>query len=41
VTGSEKKEMLRRLMEGDASIPAGRVCPDRAVVMADNAAGGQ
>lgn len=41
VTGSEKREMLRRLMEGDASIPAGRVCRDRAVVMADNAAGGQ
>src|SRR5580698_5817171 len=40
VTGSEKREMLRRLMEGDASIPAGRVRRDRALVMADNAAGG-
>jgi 6-phosphogluconolactonase len=40
VTGSEKREMLRRLMEGDVSIPAGRVRSDRAVVMADKAAGG-
>jgi 6-phosphogluconolactonase len=40
VTGSEKKEMLRRLMEGDESIPSGRVCRDHAVIIADRAAGG-
>ena len=28
VTGSEKREMLRRLLEGDVSIPAGRVRRD-------------
>ena len=41
VTGSEKMEMLRRLREGDASIPAGRVRHDRALVLADRAAAGQ
>ena len=38
VTGSEKAEMLRRLYEGDLSIPAGRVRRDEAVVLADRAA---
>jgi 6-phosphogluconolactonase len=39
VTGSEKREMLRRLLQGDASIPAGRVRREQAVVLADRAAG--
>src|SRR5207249_2924769 len=33
VTGSEKVEMLRRLRDGDDSIPAGRVRRDRALVL--------
>lgn len=37
-TGNSKTEMLQRLQDGDRSIPAGRVCPDRAVVFADRAA---
>jgi 6-phosphogluconolactonase len=41
VTGSEKAGMLIRLRDGDASIPAGRVCQDRALVLADRAAAGQ
>lgn len=41
VTGSEKVEMLHRLLDGDQSIPAGRVERDRAVVMADRAAAGE
>jgi|SRR5579862_4112930 len=38
VTGSEKVEMLRRLREGDTSIPAGRIHQERALVLADRAA---
>jgi 6-phosphogluconolactonase len=38
VTGSEKEQMLNRLMGGDDSIPAGRVCCERALLIADNAA---
>lgn len=41
VTGSEKIEMLARLRKGDASIPAGRVRQDQAVVFADQAAAQQ
>ena len=41
VTGSEKAEMLRRLREGDASIPAGRVRRDEALLLADLAAAEQ
>ena len=41
VTGSEKAGMLPRLRAGDASIPAGRVRSDHAVVLADRAAVGQ
>jgi len=41
VTGSEKVEMLRRLRDGDVSIPAGRVRRDQALVLADKAAAGQ
>lgn len=38
VTGSEKREMLRRLRIGDQAIPAGRVARDHALVLADRAA---
>lgn len=38
VTGSEKVDMLARLRAGDASIPAGRVRQDRALLLADRAA---
>jgi 6-phosphogluconolactonase len=38
VTGSEKVGMLMRLRDGDESIPAGRVCQDQAIVLADRAA---
>ena len=38
VTGSEKAGMLTRLREGDVTIPAGRVCRDHALVLADRAA---
>jgi len=42
VTGAEKVPMLEKLEAGDRSIPAGRVCADRAVVLADlDAAGGK
>jgi len=37
-TGQSKTEMLQRLEDGDRSIPAGRVCQDRAVVFSDRAA---
>lgn len=40
VTGSEKVAMLARLHNGDPSIPAGRVCPDHAVIVADRQAAG-
>ena len=38
VTGSEKAVMLPRLYSADASIPAGRVRQDRALVLADQPA---
>ena len=38
VTGAEKRDMLRRLVTGDRSIPAGRVRQDTALVFADAAA---
>jgi 6-phosphogluconolactonase len=41
VTGSEKREMLHRLIEGDVSIPAGRVRREQASILADRAAAGQ
>lgn len=41
VTGSEKAEMLARLLAGDRSIPAGRVNRTGARVLADCAAAGQ
>src|SRR2546427_3777427 len=41
VTGSEKIEMLRRLRDGDVSIPAGRVRREQALVLTDRAALGR
>jgi hypothetical protein len=41
VTGAEKAPMLKRLLAHDLSIPAGRVCPDHALVLADRAASGE
>lgn len=38
VTGSEKAGMLARLLNGDTSIPAGRVLAENAIVIADRAA---
>ena len=38
VTGSEKVPMLKRLLAHDRTIPAGRVRPDDALVLADRAA---
>jgi 6-phosphogluconolactonase len=38
VTGKEKASMLARLQNGDQTIPAGRICKDRAVIIADRAA---
>jgi 6-phosphogluconolactonase len=40
VTGSEKVGMLNRLLDGDESIPAGRVRRESALVLADEAAAG-
>lgn len=40
VTGDGKAPMLARLRARDPSIPAGRVCQDRAYVLADRAAAG-
>lgn len=39
VTGSEKAGMLVRLLNDDASIPAGRIRRNQALVLADRAAG--
>jgi 6-phosphogluconolactonase len=41
VTGSDKREPLQKLLAGDESIPAGRVCNENVVVVADKAATGQ
>jgi len=38
VTGGEKVPMLVRLLDGDSSIPAGRVRAERALLIADEAA---
>jgi len=40
VTGGEKVKMLERLLEGDLSIPAGRIRRENASVLADWAAAG-
>src|ERR1019366_1717518 len=37
MTGSEKVAMLPRLLDGDTTIPAGRISRDQAVVLADRA----
>lgn len=39
VTGADKREPLAKLLEGDESIPAGRVRNEEMVVVADEAAG--
>jgi len=41
VTGHDKVEMVGRLYAGDASIPAGRVRREHALMLADHAAAGQ
>jgi 6-phosphogluconolactonase/glucosamine-6-phosphate isomerase/deaminase len=41
VTGSEKVAMLHRLLDGDRSIPAGRIQREQALLLADQAAAGQ
>jgi 6-phosphogluconolactonase/glucosamine-6-phosphate isomerase/deaminase len=41
ITGSDKVPMLKRLREGDTSIPSGRIARDQALVLADRAAAGQ
>ena len=41
VTGGEKIQMLNRLLEGDESIPAGRIRRTQALVLADAAAAGR
>lgn len=40
VTGGEKTQMLRRLLDGDESIPSGRIRRAQALVLADKAAAG-
>lgn len=41
VTGADKREPLAKLLEGDRSIPAGRVTAGGSLVLADAAAAGQ
>jgi 6-phosphogluconolactonase len=41
VTGSEKEQVLKRLLDGDESVPAGRVRRERALVIADKTAAGR
>jgi 6-phosphogluconolactonase len=41
VTGNDKTEMLHRLLDGDQSIPAGRVQRDQALLLADRVAAGE
>ena len=41
VTGAEKVPMLKRLRDADASIPAGRIRRDPALILADRAAAGE
>jgi 6-phosphogluconolactonase len=41
VTGAEKVSMVNRLLEGDQSIPAGRVRAANAMLLADSAAAGR
>lgn len=39
-TGAEKVAMIARLQQGDVTIPAGRIRPDNALLLADRAATG-
>jgi 6-phosphogluconolactonase len=41
VTGSGKTAMLQRLLDGDESIPGGRVSREQAIVLTDRAAAGR
>lgn len=41
VTGAEKREALERLIDGDTSIPAGRVRNEEITIVADEAAAGR
>ncbi|HEY3841180.1 MAG TPA: 6-phosphogluconolactonase [Bryobacteraceae bacterium] len=41
ITGGEKKEMLKRFLDRDQAIPAGRVRRDEALVLADRQAQGE
>ncbi|HEV2382265.1 MAG TPA: 6-phosphogluconolactonase [Terriglobia bacterium] len=41
VNGGEKADMVRRLRDGDVSIPAGRIRREQALLLADRAAVGQ
>jgi 6-phosphogluconolactonase len=41
MTGAEKLTMLPRLLDGDTTIPAGRISRDQAVILADRAAAGK
>jgi 6-phosphogluconolactonase len=38
ITGSDKKEMLHRLLDGDLSIPAGRISQEHAMILVDKGA---
>ena len=38
VTGSEKKEMVQRMLQQDPSIPAGRIQQENALLLVDQAA---
>ena len=38
VTGSEKKEMVQRMLQQDSSIPAGSIRPENALLLVDQAA---
>ena len=38
VTGAEKVKPLGQLLNGDNSIPGGRICRDKALILADEAA---
>jgi 6-phosphogluconolactonase len=41
VTGADKVPMLKRLVDGDTSIPSGRIAREQALLLADKAAMGQ
>lgn len=39
VRGANKRDALRRLLDGDTSIPAGRLVPQQSIIVADHDAG--